>query len=151
MNVSYEIIFLMVSLIVLGMTFHAKSLYEGSRETRPSQVLMATFVLANLGGASAMAYAMVSPVFLTFLNTLVLASACCGVLTARSWRMPLSALLTRSVVVGFVCIALAFELLRQYGSYLDRIVFHGVLTVLFLCWLVYEALNGPGFQGGWLA
>ena len=45
-----EIIFLMVSLIILGMTVHAASLYEGAKEVRPSRALMATFLLANLGG-----------------------------------------------------------------------------------------------------
>ncbi len=139
MTFSNEIIFLMLSLIVLGMTVHAKSLYDGVQEPKPSRVLMLTFVLANLAAVSAMSYAWVSPVFLTLTNTLVLATACCAALTARSWRLPLSAPLIRWTVSGFACIALVFEVLRQNGTYLDRLFVYAVLSSVFLCWLAYEA------------
>jgi hypothetical protein len=45
MTFGNEIIFLMLCLIVLGMTAHATSMYEGGQEARPSKALAAKFVL----------------------------------------------------------------------------------------------------------
>lgn len=139
MTFSNEIIFLMLNLIVLGMTVHAKSLYEGLKDTRPSRALIMTFVSANVSAISALSYIWVSPVFLTLTNTLLLTTLCCAALTARSWRMILTPGLIRWVVAFLLCIGLVFEFLRQNGSYLQRVVVYSLLSALFLSWLIYLA------------
>lgn len=139
MTFGNEIIFLMLSLIVLGMTAHAASMYEGAREARPSKALMATFVLANLGAAAGIAYAWVSPVLLTLANTCVLASALCAALTTRSWREPLSSQLVMGSTALMVAFAVIFEYLRHTGGYLERVLFFTAMSAAILSWLLYEA------------
>jgi len=139
MTFANEIIVLMLNLIILGMTVHAKSLYEGWQDARPSRALIMTFASANLSAISAMAFIWVSPVFLTLTNTLLLVTLCCAALTVRSWRLPLSVGLVRGCVALMLCIALVFEVLRQNGNYLQRVVVYSVLSALFFSWLLYEA------------
>lgn len=63
MTFANEIIVLMLNLIILGMTVHAKSLYAGWQDARPSRALIMTFASANLSAISAMSFIWVSPVF----------------------------------------------------------------------------------------
>jgi signal transduction histidine kinase len=133
-----EIIILMLNLIVLGMTVNAKSLHGGWQDTRPSRALIMTFASANLSALSALCFIWVSPVFLTLTNTLLLVTVGCAALTARSWRVHLTAGLIRWVSTLFLCIALVFEFLRHNGTYLERVVVYSVLSALFFSWLVVE-------------
>lgn len=139
MTFGNEIIFLMLSLIVLGMTANAVSMYEGAREARPSKALMATFVFANLGALAGILYAWVSPLLLTLANTAVLASAWCAALTTRSWRVPLSTQVVVGSTASMVAFTLIFEFLRQNGGYLERVVFFTAASAAILSWLFYEA------------
>lgn len=139
MTFGNEIIFLMTSLIVLGMTVHAASLYEGAHQARPSRALMATFVLANLGALSAMLFVWLSPVFLSLANTLVLASVGCGALTVRSWRTPLSRPVLALSVGLLILVLLVFELMRLHSSYVYRVVFFTSVSLLVMVWLLLEA------------
>jgi signal transduction histidine kinase len=139
MTFANEIIVLMLNLIILGMTVHAKSLYAGRQDARPSRALIMTFASAKLSAISALAFIWVSPVFLTLTNTLLLVTLCCAVLTVRSWRLSLSVGLVRGCVALILCIALVFEVLRQNGNYLQRVVVYSVLSALFFSWLLYEA------------
>ncbi len=139
MTFANEIIVLMLNLIILGMTVHAKSLYAGWQDARPSRALIMTFASANLSAISAMSFIWVSPVFLTLTNTLLLVTLCCAVLTVRSWRLPLNIGLVRGCVALMLFIALVFEVLRQNGNYLQRVVVYSMLSALFFSWLFYEA------------
>jgi hypothetical protein len=131
MTFANEIIVLMLNLIVLGMTAHAKSLYAGWHDARPSRALIMTFASANLSAISAMSFIWVSPVFLTLTNTLLLVTLCCAVLTVRSWRLPLNIGLVRGCVALMLFIALVFEVLRQNGTYLQRVVVYSMISALF--------------------
>lgn len=133
-----EIIVLMLNLIVFGMTVHAKSLYEGWQDARPSRALITAFVSANLTAISAFLYIWVHPVFLTLTNTLLLVTACCTGLTARSWRLPLTPVLFRCLMAFLLCIGMVFEFLRQNGTYLQRVVVYSILSAVFFSWLIYE-------------
>ena len=133
-----EIIVLMLNLIVFGMTVHAKSLYEGWQDARPSRALITTFVSANLTAISAFLYIWVHPIFLTLTNTLLLVTACCTGLTARSWRLPLTPVLFRWLMACLLCIGMVFEFLRQNGTYLQRVVVYSILSAVFFSWLIYE-------------
>jgi signal transduction histidine kinase len=134
-----EIIFLMVSLIILGMTVHAASLYEGAKEARPSRALMVTFVLANLGGMTAISYAWLAPFFLSLANLLVLAGVTSCALTVRSWRVPLTPRWVGSSAAGLLVTLVVFEYLRQYGSYVERVIFFSTLISVMLSWVIWEA------------
>lgn len=134
-----EIIFLMVSLIILGMTVHAASLYAGSKEARPSRALMATFVLANLGGLTAMSYAWLAPFFLSMANTLVLAGLSSSALTVRSWRVPLTSPWVGNSVLGMLLVLVVFEYMRQNSSYVERVIFFSLLSTGILSWVIWEA------------
>lgn len=146
MTFGNEIIFLMLGLIVLGMTAHATSMYEGGQEARPSKALAATFVFANLGAVAGILYAWLSPVLLTLANTWVLSSALCAALTTRSWREPLSTKVIAGSTGLMVVFALIFEFLRQTSGYLDRVVFFTCFSAIILCWLLYEAWQSHQIQ-----
>lgn len=134
-----EIIFLMVSLIILGMTVHAASLYEGAKEVRPSRALMATFLLANLGGITAMSYAWLAPFFLSMANTLAVAGVASCALTVRSWRTTLSFRCVWGSVVGLLLVLVVFEYMRQNNSYVERVIFFSTLSSALLSWVIFEA------------
>ena len=138
MTFTNEIIVVMLNLIVLGMTVHAKSLYSGWQDTRPSHALIMTFISANLSAIAAIGFVWLSPVFLTLTNTLLLTTVCCAVLTARSWRIPFSTGVIRWSAASLLCIGLIFEWLRQDGTYLQRVIAFSILSTLFLFWLIYE-------------
>ncbi|MDP4733334.1 MAG: HAMP domain-containing histidine kinase [Limnohabitans sp.] len=134
-----EIIFLMVSLIILGMTVHAASLYGGATEARPSRALMATFVLANLAGLTAMSYAWLAPFFLSMANTLVLASLTASALTVRSWRMPLTSRWVAGAALALLLVLAVFEYMRQNSGYVERVIFFSTLSTVMLSWVIWEA------------
>jgi len=134
-----EIIFLMVSLIILGMTVHAASLYEGAREARPSRALMATFVLANLGGITAMSYAWLAPFFLSMANTLAVAGVTSCALAVRSWHRPLTPRSVAASALGLLLVLVVFEYMRQNSSYVERVIFFSMLSVSMLSWVIWEA------------
>jgi signal transduction histidine kinase len=136
-----EIVFLMTGLIVLGMTVHALSLYGGSAEARPSRFLLLAFVIADASCLSTLAVRFVSPVFLTVTNSGLLMTIAAVALTARSWRVPL----TRKLVVQTACwmllVPVAFEWLRQHGTYLQRVVLYTTLSTALLCWVLWEVFH----------
>lgn len=134
-----EIIFLMVSLIIVGMTVHAASLYEGARDARPSRALMATFLLSNLAGMTAMFYAWLAPFFLSMANTLVLASVTSCALTVRSWRLTLTRRSVGATVVGLMGVLVVFEYMRQNSGYVERVVLFSTLSTVMLFWVIWEA------------
>lgn len=134
-----EIIFLMVSLIILGMTVHAASLYGGAKEARPSRALMATFVLANLAGFTAMSYAWLAPFFLSIANTLVLASVTTSALTVRSWRAPLTPRWVGGAALALLLVLVVFEYMRQNSSYVERVILFSTLSTVMLSWVIWEA------------
>jgi signal transduction histidine kinase len=134
-----EIIFLMVSLIILGMTVHAASLYGGVKAARPSRALMATFVLANLAGFTAMSYAWLAPFFLSMANTLVLASLTSSALTVRSWRTPLTPRRVGASAMALLIVLAVFEYMRQNSGYLERVIFFSTLSTALMFWIMWEA------------
>jgi signal transduction histidine kinase len=139
MTFANEIIFLMVSLIILGMTVHAASFYEGAREARPSRALMATFVLSNLAGITAMSYAWLAPFFLSIANTLAVSCVASCALTVRSWHTHLT---PRSVVASalvMLVVLVVFEYMRQNSSYVERVIFYSMVSSAFLSWVIWEA------------
>jgi len=134
-----EIIFLMVSLIILGMTVHAASLYGSAAEARPSRALMATFVLANLAGFTAISYAWLAPFFLSMANTLVLASVATSALTVRSWRTPLTPRWVGGAALALLLVLVVFEYMRQNSGYVDRVILFSTLSTVMLSWVIWEA------------
>jgi signal transduction histidine kinase len=134
-----EIIFLMISLIILGMTVHAASLYGSAKEARPSRALMATFVLANLAGITAISYAWLAPFFLSMANTLVLASLTSSALTVRSWRVPLTPRWVGTSALVLLLVLVVFEYMRQNSGYVERVIFFSALSTVMLSWVIWEA------------
>lgn len=134
-----EIIFLMVSLIILGMTVHAASLYEGAREARPSRALMATFLLSNLAGITAMSYAWLAPFFLSIANTLAVVCVTSCALTVRSWRTPLTARCVWASALVMLVVLVVFEFMRQNSSYVQRVIFFSSISSTLLSWVIWEA------------
>lgn len=136
-----EIVFLMVGMIVFGMTVHAWSLYGGLPEARPSRALMTTFVMANLSCVCAVATAITGPTLLGLTNVFALSSLACVALTTRSWRHPLTTRLVLGCSLAMLGVAIGFEVLLRQGTFPARVMlFSGVSTVLML-WALYEVVQ----------
>ena len=136
-----EIVFLMTGLIVLGMTVHALSLYGGSADARPSRFLMLAFLLADAACLSALAVRFVSPVFLTVTNSGLLLTIWAVALTVRSWRESLSRKLVVQSGCWMLLVPVAFEWLRQDGTYVQRVVLYTALSTALLCWVLWEVFQ----------
>ena len=131
----------MTGLIVLGMTVHALSLYGGSAEARPSRFLLLAFVIADASCLSTLAVRFVSPVFLTVTNSGLLMTIAAVALTARAWRVPLNRKLVVQTACWMLWVPVAFEWLRQHGTYLQRVVLYTTLSTALLCWVLWEVFH----------
>jgi C4-dicarboxylate-specific signal transduction histidine kinase len=136
-----EIVFLMTGLIVMGMTIHAVSLYDGEKDARPSRFLITAFLLADVSCLATLAVRSISPAFLTVVNSGLLLTIWAVALTARSWRMAVSRRLVLNSGAWMLCVPLSFELLRQHGTYMQRVVLYTTLSALLLCWVLFEVLQ----------
>ena len=147
MTFGHDIIYLILNVIILGMTVQAKSLYEGQKDFRPSRALMMTFIAANLSAITGVLFVWAGSFFLTLTNTLMLASGCCAALTARSWRVPLSPELIRRCAAFMLFVMVIFEVFRQNGTYVQRVVIYCVFSTMFLSWLLYEVWQARRQKG----
>ncbi len=147
MTFGHDIIYLILNVIILGMTVQAKSLYEGQKDFRPNRALMMTFIAANLSAITGVLFVWAGSFFLTLTNTLMLASGCCAALTARSWRVPLSPELIRRSAAFMLFVMVTFEVFRQHGTYVQRVVIYCVFSTMFLSWLLYEVWQASRQMG----
>ena len=147
MTFGHDIIYLILNVIILGMTVQAKSLYEGQRDFRPSRALMTTFLAANLSAVTGVLFVWAGSFFLTLTNTLMLASGCCAALTARSWRVPLTPEMVRRSTAFMLCVMVPFEVFRLNGNYVQRVVIYCVFSTMLLSWLLYEVWHAQRQKG----
>ncbi len=147
MTFGHDIIYLILNVIILGMTIQAKSLYEGQRDFRPSRALMMTFLAANLSAVTGVLFVWAGSFFLTLTNTLMLASGCCAALTARSWRVPLTPEMVRRSSAFMLCVMVTFEVFRLNGNYVQRVVIYCVFSTLLMSWLLYEVWQAQRQKG----
>ena len=87
------------------------------------------------------------PALLTLANFCVISSFAWTAILFRSWQAPIGRSLLVAVWLLLALSALAFEVIRQYGTYSDRVVFITVALETFLIWQAYELVRSIRSNG----